>query len=1135
MRSAGPGGAAGRAARRAAASLGSELGARLGRGAAAAGTAGRYSGGGARTRAMSRAPAADKLLASLNSQLSQVSLEEAQKAVAEAQKVLANLRDQAAEAERAVAKASKDVAASKKTQNDGGETGSGKQDQYADKSFWDKRYVEGKCSEDGLYEWYLSFDEWKPHLLSHIAYDERSEAVLVAGCGNSGLCEDLSQAGLTNVAGFDYSPAVVTAMRERCVKMGFSSTVRYFEGDARDLKTEESDSYSFIVDKGTLDAIASGGESSTGAEQHAVCLYMLEVWRLLKPLRGKFLVLSTMPPQVFYTLAIEPLLVKGSGTDVQQLCDWDGGAKQSLKTAEGGEVFSYSISKMASPSKAQRSALAATRVVGSADNKGPSRDGIMAGIQALLEEAKQAKMEMDVASAKCTARTAEARDALSSLSTAEREKSKLEERLKQTKQELEKGVGGEREEEMQSSMNLDTMGSDAQTSQSQSQAPPPPPPPPSSSTSFGNTKVTVEILSDESNLVAGGHASVEYTLQEGAWADGDAIYLVCVASSSSSLSSTTPLYKPTDGEVYDQLEYTVEPVSTSQGLLGRVKISLPTFCSHFAVQYVRTIVEIRGNATVERRSKSLAQSDVFLVTAPVQQGYPDGAPHGSLSKPQKNIFFIPQEQQTKCLRRRGAGSIEFSGFSCTIEDLQSIKTISFSFQLTDEDATVALTRVMAWATTSSSSEGCVDMLSLTIEADLARIDKSCDGGTVVELRTQYAHSAIPHLPPGIRFNLVGAQVELGKLGRGGEGEQTAVNVVCRIPYVFDEATTGHFLLATDGAAASSKSKSKSSLTPTTACGFCGNELVASGKISQVHQLPSGLLDNVMHEFICSEASPTMTLCMSDLTTPQGSLLVGPLHANANPADVTPGSVILACKESPTLLDLFSGQGGALATAPLADESGKAAVIPSSALVNIDTCLITCARCGSYVGDGQIGVDCPCPTHPAEEVSSTGTTKPAVEEFVLTDLRDVRFAKHCVELSLDQQQQQLSSDKSEPLLLREGTVSSEQAVARIVYHLNAVFTVSTFLLYVPLQPTVIVLRVLGRDYAVSLSADQGLFREAIKVSFRIGNKASLKLAGTEARIALQPHEMQHVSKLLAKRSRLFGPSIFAGQSLSFLNK
>jgi hypothetical protein len=82
---------------------------------------------------------------------------------------------------------------------------------YNNKEYWDSRYRTAGMAGDGLdgpksstiYEWYLSFDEYSALLLSELkSYEDReydNNGVLVTGCGNSTLCEDLYNRGGVNL------------------------------------------------------------------------------------------------------------------------------------------------------------------------------------------------------------------------------------------------------------------------------------------------------------------------------------------------------------------------------------------------------------------------------------------------------------------------------------------------------------------------------------------------------------------------------------------------------------------------------------------------------------------------------------------------------------------------------------------------------------------------------------------------------------------------------------------------------------------------------------------------------------------------------------------------------------------------
>ena len=68
-------------------------------------------------------------------------------------------------------------------------------EQYGDKHYWESRYAQTSNSADSIYEWYLSFTELQPYLVPELTRLGMSSPLLVTGCGNSTLCEDLLQCG----------------------------------------------------------------------------------------------------------------------------------------------------------------------------------------------------------------------------------------------------------------------------------------------------------------------------------------------------------------------------------------------------------------------------------------------------------------------------------------------------------------------------------------------------------------------------------------------------------------------------------------------------------------------------------------------------------------------------------------------------------------------------------------------------------------------------------------------------------------------------------------------------------------------------------------------------------------------------
>ena len=80
---------------------------------------------------------------------------------------------------------------------------------YGSKSYWDSRYDElfqrqsTESTQSSLYEWYVGYEEIREILLTEIKgspeaelHVDRNISMLIAGCGNSSLCEDLSRDGI---------------------------------------------------------------------------------------------------------------------------------------------------------------------------------------------------------------------------------------------------------------------------------------------------------------------------------------------------------------------------------------------------------------------------------------------------------------------------------------------------------------------------------------------------------------------------------------------------------------------------------------------------------------------------------------------------------------------------------------------------------------------------------------------------------------------------------------------------------------------------------------------------------------------------------------------------------------------------
>ena len=79
---------------------------------------------------------------------------------------------------------------------------------YGAAAFWDQRYEH----ETATFDWLQSWDSIKPVLQPHLRAGAR---ILMLGCGNSPMSEQMHAEGFTNVTNVDISPHVIRLMKGR--------------------------------------------------------------------------------------------------------------------------------------------------------------------------------------------------------------------------------------------------------------------------------------------------------------------------------------------------------------------------------------------------------------------------------------------------------------------------------------------------------------------------------------------------------------------------------------------------------------------------------------------------------------------------------------------------------------------------------------------------------------------------------------------------------------------------------------------------------------------------------------------------------------------------------------------------------
>ncbi|KAI9033996.1 S-adenosyl-L-methionine-dependent methyltransferase [Phycomyces nitens] len=118
---------------------------------------------------------------------------------------------------------------------------------YKTQAYWEERYKQENA--DTTFDWFKTYEELKP-LFSEII-PSKDASILMLGCGNSTLGEDMYKDGYKNITNIDYSKTVIENMKTRCAHM---PEMEWLEMDIRDLKFDSS-SFDVVIDKGTMDAL----------------------------------------------------------------------------------------------------------------------------------------------------------------------------------------------------------------------------------------------------------------------------------------------------------------------------------------------------------------------------------------------------------------------------------------------------------------------------------------------------------------------------------------------------------------------------------------------------------------------------------------------------------------------------------------------------------------------------------------------------------------------------------------------------------------------------------------------------------------------------------------------------------------
>ncbi|TFK26215.1 S-adenosyl-L-methionine-dependent methyltransferase [Coprinopsis marcescibilis] len=123
-----------------------------------------------------------------------------------------------------------------------------KNEDYGTKDYWNTRYAQE--DEESSFDWFKKYKDISD--IIHELIPSKESRILMLGCGNSTLSEDMYDDGYHNIVNTDYSDILIEQMRRKHQET--RPEMEWHEMDVRDLKFEDR-FFDVAIDKGTMDAM----------------------------------------------------------------------------------------------------------------------------------------------------------------------------------------------------------------------------------------------------------------------------------------------------------------------------------------------------------------------------------------------------------------------------------------------------------------------------------------------------------------------------------------------------------------------------------------------------------------------------------------------------------------------------------------------------------------------------------------------------------------------------------------------------------------------------------------------------------------------------------------------------------------
>ncbi|XP_070043264.1 uncharacterized protein [Nicotiana tomentosiformis] len=140
---------------------------------------------------------------------------------------------------------------------------------YGDALYWDARYLqEAGC---GSFDWYQRYSALRPFVRNYVPTSSR---ILMVGCGNAVMSEDMVKDGYEEIVNVDISTVAIDMMRR---KYEHVPQLKYMQMDVRDMSFFPDESFDAVIDKGNYILFQCGANAPICAGQ-----MLGEVSRLLR-------------------------------------------------------------------------------------------------------------------------------------------------------------------------------------------------------------------------------------------------------------------------------------------------------------------------------------------------------------------------------------------------------------------------------------------------------------------------------------------------------------------------------------------------------------------------------------------------------------------------------------------------------------------------------------------------------------------------------------------------------------------------------------------------------------------------------------------------------------------------------------